>query len=108
MKYLVCSAFTLILSLSVSVAAPVGKYPSLPSKVLSNYTPSSVDSHDSATMANRANAFLSSLDKKLRAQAALSSDSPEKAKWTNVPPRGPQGGVRLGDLNEKQDRKSVV
>ncbi len=102
MKRLVCSAFTLILSLSVSVAAPVGKYPSLPSKVLSNYTPSSVDSHDSATMANRANAFLSSLDKKLRAQAALSSDSPEKAKWTNVPPRGPQGGVRLGDLNEKQ------
>ena len=33
-------------------------------------------------------------------------DSPEKAKWTNVPPRGPQGGVRLGDLNEKQMKKA--
>ena len=102
MNALVCTASALIVAVSISVAAPAGNYPSLPSKVLSNYTPSKVDSHDSETMANRANAFLSSLDKKLRAQAALPLNSPEKPKWTNVPPRGPQGGVRLGDLNEKQ------
>jgi len=102
MNCLVCTASALIVAVSISVAAPAGNYPSLPSKVLSNYTPTKVDSHDSETMANRANAFLSSLNKKLRAQAALPLDSPEKSKWTNVPPRGPQGGVRLGDLNEKQ------
>ncbi len=102
MKCLVCTASVLLLSLSISAAAPAGNYPSLPSKVLSNYTPKKVESHDSETMVARASAFLSSLDKKLRAQAALSSDSSEKSKWTNVPPRGPQGGVRLGDLNEKQ------
>ena len=102
MKCLVFTASTLFLSLSVSVAAPVGNYPSLPSKVLSNYTPKPVEAAGPEKMAEQANAFLSSLSKKLRAQAALASDSPEKSKWTNIPPRGPQGGVRFGDLNEKQ------
>ena len=102
MKYLACTAFTLCLILPPAAAEPVGNYPSLPSKVLSNYTPRKVEAHTPDEMAGRARSFLSSLDKKLRAQAALPADSPEKSKWTNVPPRGPQGGVRLGDLNEKQ------
>ncbi|NNM27962.1 MAG: DUF3500 domain-containing protein, partial [Akkermansiaceae bacterium] len=79
-----------------------GAFPSLPSKVLSTYAPAAPEKHTPAAMAAAATAFLDSLGPDLRKQAALPYDSPEKAKWTNVPPRGPQGGVRLGDLNETQ------
>lgn len=82
------------------------EYPSLPSKVLSEYVPAKVD----ASAKNRAaagKAFLASLDEKLKAQAALKMDSDERQKWTNVPPRGPQGGVRFGDLNEAQMKKAM-
>ena len=71
MKYLACTAFTLCLILPPAAAEPVGNYPSLPSKVLSNYTPSKLEAHTPEEMADRARSFLSSLDKKLRAQAAL-------------------------------------
>ena len=84
MKCLVCTASTLLLSLSISVAAPVGNYPSLPSKVLSNYTPALVEAAGPENMAEQANAFLSSLSKKLRAQAALASASPEKSKLSLI------------------------
>lgn len=92
----------LVLSSSLPEAAPVGSYPSLPSKVFSTYTPRQPESYAPGAMASQAQSFLKSLEKNLRQQASLPYDSPEKAKWTNVPPRGPQGGVRLGDLNEKQ------
>lgn len=82
-------------------------YPSLPSQVLSNYEAKALDEQNAQTMAASAQAFLDSLDGERRAEALLSFDSPEKAKWTNVPPRGPQGGVRLGDLNEKQLEKAA-
>ena len=57
-------------------------------------------------MAKSAQVFLDSLNKDLHDQAALPFDSNEKSKWTNVPPRGPQGGVRLGDLSEQQIKKA--
>ena len=96
------AACTLVLTPALLPGAPVDGYPSLPSKVLSTYQPTKVEKHTPAVMAERAGAFLAALDEKLRKQAALPIDSPERAKWTNVPPRGPQGGVRLGDLDEKQ------
>ena len=88
-------------------AAPVGKYPSLPSKVLSNYKPKIAGDRTPESLAKSANTFLSSLNKELKSQAALLYKSKEKGKWTNVPPRGPQGGVRLGDLNESQIKKAL-
>ena len=88
-------------------AAPVGKYPSLPSKVLSNYKPKIAGDRTPESLAKSASTFLSSLNKELKSQAALPYNSKEKAKWTNVPPRGPQGGVRLGDLNESQIKKAL-
>ncbi|MEO0416010.1 MAG: DUF3500 domain-containing protein, partial [Verrucomicrobiota bacterium] len=81
-------------------------YPSLPSQVLSNYVPQSSETTDAQVMAAAGQAFLSSLSEKLHSQAALPYDSKEKQIWTNTPPRGPQGGVRLGDLNEKQIQKA--
>ena len=88
-------------------AAPVGKYPSLPSKVLSNYKPKIAGDRTPESLAKSASTFLSSLNKELKSQAALPYNSKEKGKWTNVPPRGPQGGVRLGDLNESQIKKAL-
>ena len=98
---------SLLLTASLLSAAPVGKYPSLPSKVLSNYKPKPVSDHSPEALAKSANTFLSSLNNELKAPAALPYKSKEKAKWTNVPPRGPQGGVRLGDLNESQIKKAL-
>ena len=98
---------SILLTAPLLSAAPVGNYPSLPSKVLSNYHPKSDSDRTPESFAKTANTFLSSLNKELRAQAALPFDSSEKAKWTNVPPRGPQGGVRLGDLNEAQIKAAV-
>ena len=77
-------------------------FPSLPSEVLSNYSPKSSETVTPKVMAEQAAKFLGSLNDELRDQAALPFDSPEKSQWTNVPPRGPQGGVRLGDLNKSQ------
>jgi hypothetical protein len=94
--------FPILLTASFLSAEPNGSFPSLPSKILSNYNPKSASKKTPESFAKSANLFLASLNKELRAQAALTFDSSEKAKWTNVPPRGPQGGVRLGDLNKVQ------
>ncbi|MEM7698318.1 MAG: DUF3500 domain-containing protein, partial [Verrucomicrobiota bacterium] len=85
-----------------SLAQSEDNYPSLPSRILSTYTPAVVEDSSPSAIASRGKQFLSSLDQDRLAEAQLSYDSPEKARWTNVPPRGPQGGVRLGDLNEEQ------
>ena len=106
MKLTAFTAFSLFILTAMLSAAPVGKYPSLPSKILSIYTPDQTGKSTPESMAKSAQVFLDSLNKDLRDQAALSFDSTEKSKWTNVPPRGPQGGVRLGDLNEIQIKKA--
>ena len=106
MKILPLAACIIALAASLSGAAPERNYPSLPSKVFSTYSPSKPEAYTPEAMASAAGSFLKSLKQNLRRQAALPYDSPEKAKWTNVPPRGPQGGVRLGDLNEKQMKKA--
>ena len=99
------TSLSIALSLAIvcgPAVAQEGKHPSGVSKVLATYTPNSEPSGDPKAMAARANEFLKSLSDELREQAALPYDSDEKKKWTNVPPRGPQGGVRLGDCDEKQ------
>ena len=106
MKISTFAACILALSASLSGAVPEGNYPSLPSEVFSTYIPRKPEAYTPEAMASAAVSFLKSLKQNLRRQAALPFDSPEKAKWTNVPPRGPQGGVRLGDLNEKQMKKA--
>lgn len=50
-----------------------------------------------------ANAFLDSLDAKLRDQVLLDYNSPKKPNWSNLPVTFvPRNGVRLGDLNKEQ------
>ena len=106
MKTRVLPGILILLASPTLLAEGHGDYPSLPSKVLSNYVPKTPAEVNPEMMAGTAQAFLDALDEDLRKQAALPYDSPEKAKWTNVPPRGPQGGVRLGDLDEKQLQKA--
>ena len=94
----------LIAFVLATVGCAVGqeaKHASKVSEVLATYTPE-VKDHSPAAMAEAAKKFLGALGDELRAQAALAYDSDEKAKWTNVPPRGPQGGVRLGDCDGAQ------
>ena len=106
MKLTALAALTFLIAIPLLSAAPAGKYPSLPSKILSTYTPELNHKYTPEAMAGSARVFLDSLTKDLRKQASLPYDSPEKAIWTNVPPRGPQGGVRLGDLDEAQLKKA--
>jgi len=84
------------------LVAQEAKYASLASEVLTTHEPAVPESHTPEAMAASANAFLAALSPELRKQAALSFDSDEKARWTNVPPRGEQGGVRIGDLDKEQ------
>ena len=106
MKCTARTALTFLFAIPLLSAAPAGKHPSLPSKILSTYTPELNNKYTAEAMAGSARVFLDSLTKDLRKQASLPYDSPEKAIWTNVPPRGPQGGVRLGDLDEAQLKKA--
>lgn len=78
---------------------PAAEHPSLVSKVITTYKPKDSD-RSPAAIAKAGAAFLKALPDENRAQAALPIDSSERVKWTNTPPRGPQGGVRLGDLNK--------
>lgn len=88
--------------LAVPTLALAAGHPSLTSEVFATHTPPAPADHAPATIAASAKNFLASLTGELRAQAALALDDPERQKWTNVPPRGPQGGVRLGDCDRIQ------
>ena len=78
------------------------EYPSLPSEVFSTYEPKAAESVTAETMAKAAQKFLDSLDPDVLKQASYPFDNDEKYRWTNTPPRGPQGGVRMGDLEKGQ------
>ena len=94
---------TLTIALLIGASSVIGhaKHASNVSRILSTYTPSA-DDHSPAAMAAAASKFLKGLSDDLRKQAALPYDSDEKGIWTNTPPRGPQGGVRLGDCDDTQ------
>ena len=93
---------SLCVVLSGSVSAQEAKHASLVSEVLATYTPHAEKNGYKEAMAGLAKTFLGSLTDDLREDAALPFDSDEKKKWTNTPPRGPQGGVRLGDCDKEQ------
>jgi hypothetical protein len=85
----------------IFTAAPLlaAEHPSLVSEVISTYKPKESD-RSPAAIAGAGAAFLKGIPDERRAEAALPLDSRERVKWTNTPPRGPQGGVRLGDLDK--------
>ncbi|MEM6278715.1 MAG: DUF3500 domain-containing protein [Verrucomicrobiota bacterium] len=97
--------FTALIPLAAQAQGD-SKYPSLPSEVLSTYVAQAPAEQNAETMAAAAKAFLAGLDKDRLKEATLPYDSPEKAIWTNTPPRGPQGGVRLGDLDEESLKRA--
>lgn len=101
MKILPFVLTALALGAAAAFAQDKATHASAVSKVLATYTPVA-ENHRPEAMAAAAAKFLKSLGDDLRKQAALAYESDEKAKWTNVPPRGPQGGVRLGDCDEAQ------
>ncbi|MDG2123947.1 MAG: DUF3500 domain-containing protein [Verrucomicrobiales bacterium] len=88
--------------LAIPTLALAADHPSLTSEVFATYTPPAPADHAPATIATSAKTFLASLTDELRTHASLKLDDPERQKWTNVPPRGPQGGVRLGDCDKAQ------
>ena len=90
------------LALVVAYGAPPEDYPSEVSRVLATFAPETGEGAGAAERAAAARAFLGGLSDELRAQAALDYEDGERRVWTNTPPRGPQGGVRLGDLSEEQ------
>lgn len=73
------------------------KYWTLSSEVIATYEPKK---HDSVVEA--AKALIASLNEEERGQLSHPMDSKERRQWTNVPPRGTEGGLRLGDLKREQ------
>lgn len=59
-------------------------------------------------MVKATNEFLASLTDDQRKLANHKLNSPERKLWTNLPAPTDAGGIRLGDLNEAQLRKSCV
>jgi len=82
------------------------EHPSIISRVFATYEPAKVEEHTPEVMARAAVAFLDALGPKLRGRAALSLNSPERRQWTNVPPRGNEGGLRLGECDATQSKRA--
>ncbi len=76
------------------------KYWTLASEVAATYQPKKPD-HKPESMVAAAEAFLAVLSEEERGQALHLMDSEERRLWTNTPPRGTEGGVRLGDLKRE-------
>ena len=91
--------FTAIFTASLQLCS-AAEHPSVVSEIISTYTPKKNDYSPKAIAAAGA-AFLKALPDARRKEASLPIDSDERAKWTNVPPRGEVGGVRLGDLEKE-------
>lgn len=70
-------------------------------------TPAQADRSPKAQVA-AANAFLASLSAEEKKQALLPLNDPERQKWTNVPTKANDGGIRLGDLTKPQLEKAVA
>lgn len=58
--------------------------------------------HSPAAMAHAAHALLATLDEGRRARVHLPLDHEERTRWTNLPPDGRAGGLRLGDCDPHQ------
>ncbi len=83
--------------------APRSAFVSDASYLIGTYQPK-FGRHSPEEMAAAGKAFVESLGDKLRPRGALPLDDQERRKWTNLPSRPGDGGVRLGELNEEQLR----
>ena len=96
----------MVFGLARVLGAQAEAHPSVVSRVLATHRPSLAAEATPESMAAAGKAFLASLDAPRRARAALAVDSPERQKWTNVPPRADDGGLRLGDCEESQVQRA--
>ncbi len=103
------SLFTLLtLSLGLTpLLAESHKAWTLAAEVFAATEPAETD-HSPKAMVDAAKAFLDSLTDAERKQALLPINDPERKQWTNVPPRGDVGGIRLGDLTKPQLEKACA
>lgn len=97
-----------VLSLSAAAAASLrgatqdakGDFPSLASRVLTEYEPEPDGGEGAKGRVAAAEALIAALPEARRAELLLPLDDPERARWTNVPPRADEEGLRLGDCDE--------
>lgn len=99
-KHLLSSSLALILLCPV-LSAKTHKAWTLASEVFATAKPAESDRSPKAQVA-AAEAFLASLSPAEKKQALLPLNDPERQKWTNVPTKATDGGIRLGDLTRPQ------
>ena len=86
-----------LMGVTVVVEPPRDDHPSDTSELLATYVPAPAARSFDAMVAS-AEAFLQGLTEEHRAESRFPLDDPERAAWTNLPPRAEENGVRLGDL----------
>ncbi|MEN8693946.1 MAG: DUF3500 domain-containing protein [Akkermansiaceae bacterium] len=108
MKSLCCSL--LVLSCLINIAWSMTHYPwTLTSEVFATAQPKSAEADRSPkAQVSAANAFLATLSDDEKKQALLPLNDPERQKWTNVPTKATDGGIRLGDLTKPQLEQAVA
>ena len=106
MNKLSTSLLALVCGVNVS-CAKTHKAWTLASEVFATEAPAKSDRSAKARVA-AANAFLATLSADEKKQALLPFDDPEKQKWTNVPTKADDGGIRLGDLTKPQLQSAVA
>ncbi|MFT5406842.1 MAG: hypothetical protein ACI9DF_005708 [Verrucomicrobiales bacterium] len=76
------------------------KYWTLASEVIATYKPKLSD-RSPASIVEAVKALVSVLSEEERGQLLHPMDSEERRIWTNVPPKGTDGGLRFGDLKRE-------
>ncbi|MGJ8695240.1 MAG: DUF3500 domain-containing protein [Verrucomicrobiaceae bacterium] len=103
MKILSC----ILLSTLTPVLAKTHHAWTLASEVFATEKPAQSDRSPKAQVA-AAEAFLATLSPDEKKQALLPLNDPERHKWTNVPTKANDGGLRLGDLTKPQLQSAVA
>ena len=99
-RFALSSCYLAAIALVLALRAPANDHPSEVSRVLATYAPKAPATDSALARAEAARAFLAALSGERLAECHLPLDDGERQEWTNVPPFGEQGGVRLGDLDE--------
>jgi len=93
--------FTSLALLPLTLSAKTHKAWTLASEVFASAKPAESDRSPKAQVA-AAEAFIATLSEAEKKQALLPLNDPERQKWTNVPTKANDGGIRLGDLTKPQ------
>lgn len=99
-----------LLGVALSVTTSYGKTHhawTLASEVFATEKPAKSD-RTPKDMVAAAEAFLATLSDDEKKQALLPLDDAERSKWTNVPTKADDGGIRLGDLTRPQLEKACA